>query len=93
MGLKEADREKKGLRQGTQCLNGGWCNNTGLKTFYISNKIVADAASIFRDVFLAYQGRIVADIAQRVQNVLAVIVEREAAMSQAERLHVMRYQP
>jgi len=62
MGLEKADRQHKGLWQGTQRLNGGWCDNAGLKALYVGNKIVANSAAILRNMFLADQGLIVAGL-------------------------------
>jgi len=46
--------------------------------------VVADHARVDRDVLLADQGRVVSGLAQRVDPVLAVVVERPAAMGEAE---------
>ena len=59
----------------------------------LADEVIADRAMILREVLLADEGEMVADRAQRVEQVLRGVIQGEAAVGQAEHPAVVRVLP
>src|SRR2546423_8479452 len=85
MGLEKSDREEKRFRQGiVQQFNRGGRDDVSLGSFYFRNLGVATTIGVFREMFLTDQCRVIAHFAQRVNDMLVVIVEGKATVSQPQ---------
>ena len=85
VGLEEADRHEERLRSTVaQRLESRSARRRPRDGCRPRHLVVADHARVLGDVLLADQDRVVAGLAQRVDQVLAVVVERPAAVGEAE---------
>ena len=85
MGLEKSHREKKRFRQNiVQQFNRGGRDDVSLVSFYFRNVVVATTIGFFREMFLTDQCRVISHFAQRVNDMLVVIVERKAPVSQPQ---------
>ena len=85
VGLEEADRHEEGLVGGAERLDRDRRHLVGVVRVDLDHLVVADHARVLRDVLLADQHRAVAGaLAQRVDQVLVVVVQRPAAVREAE---------
>ena len=85
VGLEEPDREEERLaRPLAQQLHGRGRDVLRLAGVGVGDVVVAEVLGVGRDVLLADHRRPVAGVAQRVQEVLARVLEREAAVREPE---------
>ena len=85
MRFQEPDGQKERLLDGcAQEINRGRRDVFGVGALYLDNPVVADGLGFSGDVLYADQRGAITGLAQRVQDVLAVVVEREATMGQAQ---------
>ena len=85
MGLEEADRqEERPLGGPAQQVDRDGGDVGGPRGRDLDHLVVADHVRLLRDVLLADQHRVVAGVAQRVHDVLLVVVQRPAPVGEAE---------
>jgi hypothetical protein len=85
VGLEEADGEEERLRRAlAQDRHGGRRDVVGPRRVGVGDEVVAEILGVLGDVLLADHRREVARVAQRVEDVLARVVEREPAVGEPE---------
>jgi hypothetical protein len=89
VGLEEADRHEEGLLGGAEALDRGRGDVGGVVAVDLDHLLVADHLRVLGDVLLADQDRAVAGLMQRMDEVLAIVVELPAAVGEAQQAVVV----